>query len=103
MRSGSLTFLEVLATSIALIGPSMTPLLIAPYMYSLAGNGTWLAYAFGGVMLIFVALCVNQFARRSSAAGSLYHYIADHLGRVVGAIGGWTLLWAYGFVATAVL
>ncbi len=81
----------------------MTPILIAPYMYALAGNGTWLAYVFGGTMLIFVALCVNQFARRSSAAGSMYQYVAEHLGAGAGAIGGWTLLWAYGFVAAAVL
>jgi amino acid transporter len=103
VKAGSLSFIEVLATSVALIGPSMTPILIAPYMFALAGNGTWLAYVFGGTMLIFVALCINQFARRSSAAGSMYGYVADHLGRTVGAIGGWSLLWAYGFVATAVL
>lgn len=103
LKAGSLGFIEVLATSIALIGPSMTPILIAPYMYALAGNGTWLAYVFGGTMLVFVALCVNQFARRSSAAGSMYQYLAEHLGPGTGAIGGWTLLWAYGFVAAAVL
>ncbi len=103
MKAGSLSFIEVLATSVALIGPSMTPILIAPYMYALAGNGTWLAYVFGSIMLIFVAFCINQFARRSSAAGSMYGYVADHLGPVAGAVGGWTLLWAYGFVATAVL
>ncbi len=103
LREGSLSFVEVLATSIALIGPSMTPILIAPYMYALAGNGTWLAYVFGGTMLTFVALCINQFARRSSAAGSMYGYVADHLGRTIGGVAGWTLLWAYGFVATAVL
>lgn len=103
LKAGSLSFIEVLATSIALIGPSMTPILIAPYMYALAGNGTWLAYVFGGTMLVFVALCVNQFARRSSAAGSMYQYVAEHLGPAAGAIGGWTLLWAYGFVAAAVL
>jgi amino acid transporter len=103
MKAGSLSFIEVLATSIALIGPSMTPILIAPYMYSLAGNGTWLAYVFGGIMLIFVALCVNQFARRSAEAGSMYAYVADHLGPTLGGIGGWALLWAYGFVAAAVL
>jgi amino acid transporter len=103
LKSGSLSFIEVLATSIALIGPSMTPLLIAPYMYALAGNGTWLAYVFGGTMLIFVALCINQFARRSTEAGSMYGYVAGYLGPTLGAIGGWALLWAYGFVATAVL
>ncbi|HEX3670556.1 MAG TPA: APC family permease [Candidatus Cybelea sp.] len=103
MKAGSLSFIEVLATSIALIGPSMTPILIAPYIYALAGNGTWLAYVFGGIMLIFVAFCINQFARRSSDAGSMYGYVAGHLGRTVGAVGGWALLWAYGFVAAAVL
>ncbi len=103
LREGSLSFIEVLATSVALIGPSMTPILIAPYMYALAGNGTWLAYVFGGTMLVFVALCINQFARRSATAGSMYQYVADHLGAVAGAIAGWTLLWAYIFVAAAVL
>lgn len=103
LRAGSLSFIEVLATSIALIGPSMTPLLIAPYMYADAGNATWLAYVFGGTMLVFVALCINQFARRSTQAGSMYGYVADHLGPALGAVGGWALLWAYGFVATAVL
>ncbi len=103
LRSGSLTFLEVLATSVALIGPSMTPILIAPYMFANAGNGTWLAYAFGGIMLVFVALNINQFARRSSSAGSMYVYVSENLGAMAGAIAGWSLLWAYGFVAAAVL
>lgn len=103
LRSGSLTFFEVLATSIALIGPSMTPILVAPYMYALAGNGTWLAYLFGGTMLTFVAFCINQFARRGASAGSMYHYVSETLGRTAGAIAGWALLWAYGFVAAAVL
>ncbi len=103
LRAGSLSFVEVLATSIALIGPSMTPILIAPYMFALAGNATWLAYVFGGTMLTFVALCINQFARRSAASGSMYRYVADELGANAGAIAGWSLLWAYGFVAAAVL
>jgi amino acid transporter len=102
-KTGSLSFVEVLATSIALIGPSMTPVLIAPYIYANAGNGTWLAYVFGGVMLIFVALNINQFARRSSGAGSMYEYAAENLGSTLGSISGWALLWAYVFVAAAVL
>jgi amino acid transporter len=103
LRSGSLSFIEVLATSVALIGPSMTPILIAPYMFANAGNGTWLAYVFGGVMLIFVALNINAFARRSTGAGSMYEYCAENLGGMTGSLAGWTLLWAYAFVAAAVL
>jgi len=103
LKPGSLSFVEVLATSVALIGPSMTPLLIAPGMFALAGNSTWLAYVFGAAMLVFVALNINQFARRSSKAGSMYGYVADNLGRTAGALNGWALLWAYGFTAAAVV
>ncbi|MBV8721975.1 MAG: APC family permease, partial [Candidatus Eremiobacteraeota bacterium] len=101
LKSGSLGFVEVLAISIAGIGPSMTPLLIAPFMFANAGNGTWIAYVFGGAMMIFVAFNINQFARRSSAAGSMYGYVADNLGSTTGAFAGWSLLWAYGFVAAS--
>jgi amino acid transporter len=103
LKSGSLNFIEVLATSIAGIGPSMTPLLIAPFMFANAGNGTWVAYVFAGAMMIFVAFNINQFARRSSAAGSMYGYVAENLGPTTGALAGWALLWAYGFVAAASL
>ncbi len=81
----------------------MTPILIAPYMYANAGNGTWLAYLFGGGMLIVVALNLNQFARRFTSAGSMYDYAAENLGPTLGALAGWSLLWAYVFVAAAVV
>lgn len=81
----------------------MTPILIAPYMYANAGNGTWLAYLFGGGMLIVVALNLNQFARRFTSAGSMYEYAAENLGPILGALAGWSLLWAYVFVAAAVV
>ncbi|MFY9738338.1 MAG: APC family permease [Candidatus Cybelea sp.] len=103
LRTGSLTFIEVLATSIALIGPSMTPILIAPYMFANAGDGTWLAYLFGAGMLVVVALNLNQFARRFTGAGSMYEYAAENLGPALGALSGWSLLWAYVFVAAAVV
>ncbi len=67
LRSSCLNFWEILAQAIALISPTMTAALIVPVMYANAGNGSWLAYAFGTVMLLFVALNLNQFARRSTS------------------------------------
>ena len=61
LRSNCLNYWEVLAQAIALISPTMTAALIVPAMYGNAGNGSWLAYAFGTVMLLFVALNLNQF------------------------------------------
>jgi amino acid transporter len=79
----------------------MTPVLVAPLMYASAGNASWIAYAFGGVMLFFVALNLNQFTRRSSSVGSMYGYAAAHLGGSWGALAGWSLIWAYVLVAVA--
>ncbi len=101
LRKESLAFPEVLAASVALIGPSMTPILIAPYMYQNAGNASWLAYVFGGIMLLFVALNLNQFAKRFTGAGSMYEYAAENLGPAAGALAGWTLIWAYVFVGAS--
>ncbi len=103
LRAESLSFVEVLATSVALIGLSMTPVLIAPYVYANAGNGAWLAYVFAGVMLFFVALNLNVFARRTAGAGSMFGYASAHLGPVPGAVAGWSLLWAYVFVGVSQL
>jgi amino acid transporter len=101
LRAGSLSFVEVLAASVALIGLSMTPVLIAPYMYGAAGNGSWLAYVFAGLMLLFVGMSLNRFARRTTGSGSMFLYAARELGPAIGALGGWSLIWAYVFVGAS--
>jgi amino acid transporter len=87
--------------AIALISPTMTAALIIPLMYGTAGNAGWLAYLFGTVMLLFVALNLNQFARRSTSAGSMYGYSVMGLGTTAGNVAGWCLVWAYLFIGTA--
>jgi len=56
LRSNCLNFAELLAQAIALISPTMTAALIIPVMYSNTGDWSWLPYALGTVMLLFVAL-----------------------------------------------
>jgi amino acid transporter len=101
LRGGSLSFIEVLAASVALIGLSMTPVLIAPYMFGAAGNGSWVAYVFGGIMLLLVAVNLNHFAKRSTGAGSMFLYAANELGPTLGTLAGWSLVWAYVFVGAS--
>src|SRR5580692_6061039 len=101
LRSNALGFPTVLAQSIALISPTMTAVLIIAICYGDAGNGTWLAYAFGTVMLLFVVGCLNQFAKRSALAGSMYGYTGRGLGPKAGVISGWSLIWAYLFIGVA--
>src|ERR1700719_2559299 len=91
LRVGVLGFPTLLAQSIALISPTMTAALIIPLTYSDAGNGTWIAYLFATIMLSFVVIQLNEFARRSASAGSMYAYTGRDLGARCGVIGGWTL------------
>jgi amino acid transporter len=101
LRSGALGFPALLAQSIALISPTMTAVLIIPLAFSNAGQGTWLAYAFGTVMLLFVVLCLNKFARRSAAPGAMYTYTTRGLGAGAGVFSGFTLIWSYLFIGIA--
>jgi amino acid transporter len=101
LRAQCLNFWEVLAQAIALISPTMTAALIVPLMYRTTGNASWLAYAFGTVMLLFVAFNLNVFARRSSHTGSMFLYSVAGLGATSGGLAGWCLIWAYVFIGAA--
>jgi len=97
LKAGCLNFTELSAISVANIAPTLTAVLIMPLMYGAAGNASWLAYVFGAIMLLFVALNLNQFASRSAATGSMHTYTVLGLGETAGGISAWCLVWAYLF------
>lgn len=101
LRVRALGFPTLLAQGVAAISPTMTAVLIIPLAFADAGQGTWLSYVFGTIMLLFTVLCLNQFAKRSALAGSMYGYTAKGLGPKMGVLSGWTLIWSYLFIATA--
>jgi len=101
LRPHALGFPTLLAQSVAVISPTMTAVLIIALAFGDAGQGTWAAYLFGTVMLLFVVLGLNQFARRSATAGSMYAYTARGLGPAAGVLSGWSLIWSYWGIATA--
>ncbi len=101
LRPNCLNFIELLAQNIALISPTMTAALIVPLMFGTTGNISWLSYAVGTVMLLFVAFNLNQFAKRTTNSGSMYSYASSGLGFAGGALCGWCLVWAYLFIGLA--
>jgi amino acid transporter len=101
LKGNALNFWEVSAQAVALISPSMTAALIVPLMFSTAANAGWLCYLFGTVMLLFVALNLNQFAKRYTSAGSMYEYTVKGVGPTFGGISGFSLSWAYLFIGIA--
>jgi amino acid transporter len=103
LRRNCLSFLEVVAQSVANIAPSATPALIIPVVFASAGNGLWIAYAFATVALLLVTYHINQFARRSASPGALYTFVGQGLGPTWGVISGWSLVIAYLVTGCAVL
>ena len=101
LKTDALNFWEVLAQAIALISPSMTAALIVPLMFGTAGTAGWLCYLFGTIMLLFVAISLNQFSQRYTSAGSMYEYTVKGLGPKAGGLSGWSLIWAYMFIGIA--
>ncbi|MDR3456307.1 MAG: APC family permease [Verrucomicrobiae bacterium] len=101
LKPNCLNFIELLAQNIALISPTMTAALIVPLMFGTTGNISWLSYAVGTVMLLFVAFNLNQFAKRTTNSGSMYTYASSGLGFTGGALCGWCLVWAYLFIGLA--
>jgi len=101
LRRNALGFPQLLGQSVAVISPTMTAVLIIPLAFTDAGDGTWFAYLFATIMLLFVVFGLNQFAKRSATTGSMYAYTARGLGPSAGVICGWALVWCYFFIGTA--
>jgi len=95
LRTESLSPVETLAQSISGACPTLTPFFTVPLVFSLAGNGTWLAYLLGTAGILLVAWCISRFARYSSSPGSLYSYAAMILPPWLAATAAWSLLLAY--------
>ncbi len=97
----SVGFVDVLAQSVSAMAPSAAATLIPALVAGVVGSpgGTVLALATALLLSLLVASCVNQFARRIAAAGSLYTYVARSLGAGPGVIAGTALLLGYGFIS----
>ena len=103
LRLRCLSFIETLAQSVANISPTLTPVVIVPLVFASAGNGTWVAYLFATLGLVFVGANINEFARRTATPGSLYAFVRRGLGAEAGFLAGWSLIAAYTLSGMAVL
>ncbi|HUA00216.1 MAG TPA: APC family permease [Candidatus Aquilonibacter sp.] len=95
LRHGILSPFETLAQSISGVCPTLTPFVTVPLVFTLAGNGTWLAYIFATGAIFLVAWCIGRFGRHSSSPGSLYSYASMILPPWLATTAAWSLLLAY--------
>ena len=110
LKAEYLSYVDVLAQSVSVIAPSTVPAAVLGLIYASSGNGTWLSFLIGMTGLVIVSININEFARRSSSAGSLYSFVVRGLGPSAGVLSGWAILFGYiltgvstlcGFVATS--
>lgn len=103
LRREVLSPMETLAQSVSTMAPTTTPAATIPLVYTLAGNGTWLAYVLATIAVLLVALCIARFARHSASPGSLYTYASMILPPWMGAAVAWSLLLAYVATGSSVI
>jgi len=101
--AGSLTLVDVIAQSVGVMGPVFSIAFLVPLLVGLnasgsgAGTAAPLAVLIAAVGVLGLGWIVAQYARRIHAAGSLYDYVTDGLGKRVGAAAG--LLYYLGILA----
>ena len=80
LRRNYLSLPELIAQSIGLVGVSGGIGVLIPAVFATAGNGTWLAYLFAIVALLFASWSISVFARDSASPGALYAYVSAGIG-----------------------
>jgi amino acid transporter len=90
-----LSLIDVLAQSVGFMGPVFSAAFIIPLIIGVnaaargAGTSAPLAVLLAGIGVFALGWIVAQYAKRIHAAGSLYDYVSDGLGKTVGAASGW--------------
>lgn len=101
--AGSLTLIDAIAQSVGVMGPVFSIAFLVPLLVGLnasgsgAGTAAPLAVLIAAIGVLGLGWIVAQYARRIHAAGSLYDYVTDGLGKRVGATAG--LLYYVGILA----
>jgi amino acid transporter len=90
-----LSLIDVLAQSVGFMGPVFSAAFIIPLIIGVnaagrgAGTSAALAVLLAAIGVFALGWIVAQYAKRIHAAGSLYDYVSNGLGKTVGAASGW--------------
>ena len=90
-----LSLVDVLAQSVGFMGPVFSAAFIIPLIIGVnasgrgAGTSAALAVLIAGIGVFALGWIVAQYAKKIHAAGSLYDYVSNGLGKTVGAASGW--------------
>ncbi|HYF12532.1 MAG TPA: APC family permease [Actinomycetota bacterium] len=95
LGGNKLSLIDVLAQSVGFMGPVFSAAFIIPLIIGVnaaargAGTSAPLSVLLAAVGVFALGWIVAQYAKRIHAAGSLYDYVSNGLGRTIGAAAGW--------------
>jgi amino acid transporter len=95
-------FIEVMALSVAIMGPTGSMALNGSLTAATDGTATALAFVGATVVIALVAYSFVEFARKYAHAGSIYVFAGRSFGARFGFISAWVMLFAYLMFAFAV-
>ena len=95
LRQGAISWIQVLAQSVAHIGPTAAVAVLVSFVFAQAGYGAWLSWALGVIAMLAVAYCVALLTRRFRTTGSLYELVTRSIGPAPGFITGWAQFFGY--------
>jgi len=95
LKKDNLSIIETVALSVAIIAPTASMSLNISLMAKTDGFSSPLVFLISTIIVGIVAYSVIKFNQYISAAGSLYTFTKESLGKRMGFISGWSLLFAY--------
>src|SRR5689334_5496228 len=88
-------FLEVMALSVAIMGPTGSMALNGSLTAATDGTATALAFVGATIVIALVAYSFVEFARKYAHAGSVYVFAGRSFGARFGFVTAWIMLFAY--------
>jgi amino acid transporter len=95
-------FLEVMALSVAIMGPTGSMALNGSLTAATDGTATALAFVGATIVIALVAYSFVEFARKYAHAGSVYVFTGRSFGPRFGFVTAWVMMFAYLMFAFAV-
>jgi amino acid transporter len=96
LGGAKLSLVDVVAQSVGFMGPVFSAAFIIPLIVGIisatgkgAGVAAPLSVLLAGIGVFALGWIVAQYAKRIHAAGALYDYVSNGLGRIVGGAAGW--------------
>lgn len=90
-----LSLIDVLAQSVGFMGPVFASAFVLPLMFGFgfsgrgAGTSSGLVVLLSAIGVFALAWIMSRYAKKIHAAGALYDYVTQGLGKTVGASAGW--------------